>query len=484
MDKISSLKKLKELLEEGIITEEEFQWQKKIILGKSVKDALSSASEAIPEGEEAIISSQEHQPESAPEVIEVDASSTSIIVDEEDEDHYKREVAASLIEPDYPDEQKAEKTEEEEEAERIKTCKERLWAGIIVCLVGIVFGVLYLLNDDIVDRVVKYEKAGFAILQLEKTGPEPHIIVMDKKGLYYDNSSSVTEILPVGKELDTREIHLHYDANNGLKAIAEEAEKSFAMKSSRGYYVMRLADKAYLISTKQIAGNPLTDYNLSLEPCFLIVKKDKSKDVTVIKVPKSKTDGSGNLHWKLSRNILDQYDSYFKSAFSKDDYKKIKERKYGHYLATVELSLKSGKVHIEGLIDFDKLGSSYPANKVGTHAHCSSMRETIHGIFRRELEESFYNNASQLTGVSNRSLMKITDDDRYTFVINPNYHSGNQPKGLLRVNNKTKVVTLIDTGKEIEFYSSSICVTKIETFLIFFDSEKKVFYDYAGNRRN
>lgn len=141
-------------------------------------------------------------------------------------------------------------------------------------------------------------------------------------------------------------------------------------------------------------------------------------------------------------------------------------------------------VQIEDPIEFDKLGVSYPANDVGTIEHSSSMLGTIYGIFRRELEESFYTNATQQTGISNRDYMKITDDDKYTFVINPNYGSGSQPKGLLRVNNKTKAVTLIDTGKEIEFLSNSICVTKIESFLIFFDSEKRVFYDYAGNRKN
>lgn len=485
MDKISSLKKLKGLLEEGIISKEEFQRQKKIILDGVVKESEKPTSDFVPGDEKDSNLSSEQLTDNNPSVLAEEDNIPAPTIDNDDDDVVsKTEQAISLLPPESVAEEKPEMTEEEREAERIKKSKARLWAGIIVCFLGIVFGVISLLTDSLVDRLVKYEKAGIAVLQLEKSGPDPHIIVMDKEGLYYDNKITVTEIAPVGKELDTREINFHYDATNGLLATADEADKKFAIASSRGLCVTRLTDKTYLLSTKHLAGNPLTEYNLSLEPCYLVIKNANPKKVTVIKVPKSKTDGEGHVQWTLSRNILDQYESYFKSAFSKDDYKKLVERKYGQYLATIELSLKSGAVQIDGPINFEKLGASYPAKEVGTLAHSSSMRETIHGIFRSELEESFYNNASQLTGVSNRNYMKITDDDKYTFVINPNYQSGNQPKGLLRVNNKNRAVTLIDTGKEIEFYSNSICVTKIETFLIFFDSEKRVFYDYTGKRTN
>lgn len=482
MDKISSLKKLKGLLEEGIITEEEFQRQKNLVLGGKPKQETTDTPIPIPQP---IDNTPVTEPEGLPkESSPVDETPAPTIIPSIEIVEDSEEQVINWIEGGPTTASSASEEDTDVKKEKYKTSKTLLLLGIIACCVGILVGVIYLLDDNIVDRVAKYEKAGIAVLQLETTGAVPHIIVMDKKGLYYDNCSSVTEILPVGKELDTREIHLHYDAYKGLKATADEAEQKFAVTSSRSLFVKRITDNTYLLSAKQLTGNPLTAYNLSLDPCYLVVKKDKSKDVTVIKVPKSKTEGSGYLRWKLSRNILEQYDSYFKSAFSKDEYKKIIERKYGHYLASIVLSLKSGMVQIEDPIEFDKLGVSYPANDVGTIEHSSSMLGTIYGIFRRELEESFYTNATQQTGISNRDYMKITDDDKYTFVINPNYGSGSQPKGLLRVNNKTKAVTLIDTGKEIEFLSNSICVTKIESFLIFFDSEKRVFYDYAGNRKN
>ena len=483
MDKISSLKKLKGLLEEGIITEDEFIRQKYLVLGGPPQQDTSVIPSPEPTDNLSMMEPEESPIESSP-IAETPTPTIipSIEIVEDSEEQVIDWIEGGHGTPPTP----SSATVEESDVKKDKEAhpKTFLWLGIVACCVGILIGVAYLLKDNIVDRVAKYEKAGFAILQFEKAGPTPHIIVMDKKGLYYDNNFSVTQILPVGKELDTREIHLHYDANKGLKATADEAEQKFAVTSSRSLFVKRITDNTYLLSAKQLTENPLTAYNLSLDPCYLVVKKDKSKDVTVIKVPKSKTEGSGYLRWKLSRNILEQYDSYFKSAFSKDEYKKIIERKYGHYLASIVLSLKSGMVQIEDPIEFDKLGVSYPANDVGTIDHCSSMLGTIYGIFRRELEESFYTNATQQTGISNRDYMKITDDDKYTFVINPNYGSGSQPKGLLRVNNKTKAVTLIDTGKEIEFLSNSICVTKIESFLIFFDSEKRVFYDYAGNRKN
>lgn len=485
MDKISSLKKLKGLLEEGIITEEEFQRQKKIILEGVVREPEKLTSGFVPEADKDANLSPEQLPDNNPDVPTEDNIPSPAIDNDDvyDDVVSKTEQVKSLLLPEPVTEEKSEMTEEEKEAERIKESKARLWAGIIVCFLGIVIGVIYLLTDNIVDRLVKYEKAGFAILQFEKSGSSPHIIAMNKKGLYYDNKFTVTEILPVGKELNTREIRLHYDAN-GLKATADDADKKFAMTSSRGLYAMRLANNVYLLSTKQLTNNPLIASGLSVESSYLIIKNDKSKEVKVYKIPKSKTDGNGHVQWTLSRNILEQYEPYFKSAFSKDDYKKIVERKYGQYSATIDLSLKSGEVQIDDPINFYMLVESYPAKEVGTLAHSSSMRETIHRIFRTELEESFYSNASQLTGVSNRNYMKITENDKYTFVINPIYRSGDQPKGLFRVDNKKREVTFIDYGKDIQFLSSSICVTKIETFLLFFDSEKNIYYDYNGYRKN
>lgn len=487
MDKISALKKLKGYLEEGIITAEEFTRQKDLILGSKpkVESPVENKSEIALDEEAQIVAGDPAT--QAPQVTSVEpAVRNPLVVQNTDVPEDNEENAMNWIEgggivahhPLAPQEELAGKED------KTVSPSSLLWLGIAACALGIIVGVIYLLSDNIVDRVVKYEKAGVAVLQLEKTGPAPHIIVMDKKGLYYDNKFSIMEILPVGKEIDTREIHLHYDANNGLLATADEAEQKFAVVSSQGIFVKRLTDNTYLLTTKQLDGNPLADYNLSLESCYLVVKKAKSKEVTVIKVPKSKTDGYGNVRWRLSSNILSHYDTYFKKALSKKDYNTSIEREYGHYLAIIELSLETGRVQIDDPVEFDKLGTSYPAKDVGTVAHSSSMRETIQGILRRELEESFYNAAAQKTGVSNRDYMKITDDDKYTFVINPNYRTGSQPKGLLRVDNKTQAVTLIDTGKEIEFFSSSICVTKIETFLIFFDSETKVYYDYTGARRN
>lgn len=480
MDKISSLKKLKGLLEEGIITEEEFQQQKKIILDGVVKEPEKPTSGFVPGDEKDSNLSSEQLPDNNPSVLAEEDNIPAPTIDNDDDDVVsKTEQAISLLPPESVAEEKPEMTEEEREAERIKESKARLWAGIIVCFLGIVFGVISLLTDSLVDRLVKYEKAGSAVLQLEKSGPDPHIIVMDKKGLYYDNKITVTEIAPVGKELDTREINLHYDATNGLLATADDADKKFAIASSRGLCIKRLTDKTYLLSTKQLAGNPMTDYNLSMSSGYLIIKKDKSTDATVIRIPESKTDGYGNLCWSITGDILDQYGTYFKTSFSKNDYNTIVKRKYGRYLASVELSLTSGKAEIVESVHFDKLDKSYPSNEVGTLAHSASMRSYIQGILRSELVESFYANAEAVTNYHNRNDMRISPDDKYTFVIVPNYYTGRDHVAVFKVNNKTKAVTILNSGMSAEFRNDCISIKKYKEFW-FFDSYEYVDYDYSG----
>ena len=401
---------------------------------------------------------------------------------QEEEERARREEEARLAEIRRQEEEQRLAEELEARKEEIKRKKSLLWTGIAACAIAIIAGAIYLSTETIVDRVVKYQKAGLAVLNVQKTGPAPYAIVMDKKGIYYDNRFSVIKVLPVGTQINTRDIQLHYDSD-GLKALSTEAKQKLAITSSRGYNIIYLSSSSFLLIKKTLSEDLLTTPDVSVNQSYLIVKNAKEKDfgnATVINVPSCKTDGHEHLVWRLYSDIMTRYGTDFRSSFQGADYNKIIERNYGHYVATISLSLIRGTATIIGTVEFDRLKKDYAPKEVGTTAHRESMKKTIRQIFRDELIESFYVNATQLTGISNRRNMRITSDDKYTFVVNPNYYSGNEKMALFRINNKTKEKKLIDSAMEVEYQDYRIRVRKYDTFLIFFDSHKDIYYNYNG----
>ena len=472
MDKISALKKLKGLLEQGIITEEEFIRQKGLILGeisKPKEDAVvpPSSEDTNTPLPPTVDSEQEDIPQIVhyPNPVSVPSEEEHGKTDNQVEDNHIELATETQVNP---------------EEERIKKHKALLGLGIFICVIGIIGGIVSLFNDNIADRIAKYEKAGMAILTVQENGTEQYAIVMDKQGLYYDDKFKLTTLLPVGEEIETKVIRLQCDAD-GLRATTDEAKENLVITSSRNLYVICNSPTSFLLLTKKASGNPLTDRNISLGPGYLIINKDKSKSTTVIKYPECQTDGYGNIYWRTDANILDQYGAYFKSVFTNSDYNKIVKREYGHYLATVQLSLSDGEVEVLDAIKFDKLDRTYSPAEVGTLAHSASMRTIIREILRSELVESFYKNAEAATDYHNRSNMRISPDDKYTFVIVPHYYTGREHVAVYKVNNNTKVATILNSGMEAEYLSERIRIKKYKEFW-FFDSYEYVYYDYSGKQ--
>jgi len=337
----------------------------------------------------------------------------------EEEERIRKEEETRLAQIHKQEEEQRLAEELEARKDEIKRKKSFLWAGIAACAISIIAGTIYLCTNSIVDRVVKYQKAGLAILNVHKDGPTPYAIVMDKKAIYYDNKSSLIEVLPVGVEINTHEVQLCYDSD-GLKAMNQKAKQPLAINSSRGYNVIYISPSSFLLIKKNITEDLQSTPGVPLDQNYLIVKNEKSKDfkdATVFAVPSCKTDGHGHLVWRLSGDILERYGDKFKSSFQRADYRKIVERQYGHYLATISLSLNRGSVTVINSVEFDKLKKNYAPSEVGTTAHRESMIGTIRQIFKEELIESFYRNASNVTGISDRRNMRISPDERYTPVF-------------------------------------------------------------------
>ncbi len=406
---------------------------------------------------------------------------------QEEKERIRQREETRLAEIHRQEEEQRLAEELEARKEEIKRKKSLLWAGIAACAIGIIAGIINLSTENIVDRVAEYEKAGLAILDLEQSSYPPYTIIMDRNSIFYDNLSSTFSLLPVGKYVNTQEVELLYDGG-GLKAIVEDSDQKLAIIHSQSYNIIQLSTTSFLLTKTSLDCDPMTTPNMEIDQCYLLMVNPDSRDSsnnTVIMVPKGKTDGRGNLEWQLSNDILKRYGADFKSSFQRTEYKKIVERQYGHYLATISLSLTRGTASIISSIVFDKLKQGYSPNEVGTTTHRESMKNTIRQIFRNELIESFYANAAEITGVRDKNNMRISPDDKYTFVIKPHFNSGSQEKiELLRVNNQTKEKIFIDSAIEVEYQEYRIRVRKYKTFLIFFDSYNDIYYNYSGTQIN
>ena len=400
----------------------------------------------------------------------------------EEEERIRKEEEARLAEIRRQEEEQRLAEELEARKKEIRIRKILLWGGIAICAIGIIIGIIYLCRETIEDRVYKYENAGLAILHVDKSDDGPYVIIMSNETIYYDNMKSVSEIVPVGISMNAREIRLAYDSY-GVTAVSGWAEQPLAITSSRYVNCIRISEGAFLLLKENLSNNPMVTPGLPIDSGYLVIREDSQK-TTVIRFPKSKTDGKGNLYWELSGDIMDRYDSHFKSTFQETEYKKIIERKFGLFYATIQLSLTRGNASIINTIRFDRLHMICSPEDVGTNTHRESMKAAIRQVFRDELIESFIVNASRVTGISDRSKMHISPDDRYTFVVDPNYQSGDEKMALIRVDNNTNQATLIDTAIEVEYQDYRIRLKKYKTLLIFFDSWKYCYYDYSGKPLN
>ena len=89
---------------------------------------------------------------------------------------------------------------------------------------------------------------------------------------------------------------------------------------------------------------------------------------------------------------------------------------------------------------------------------------------------------STIFGVSNKLENHLSDDGNYTFVIKKDGNDNHDIMGLFIVDNKTQEYRCLNHGMRITFEKSRIHVLKYDTFLLFFDSSKSVYYNYQGKR--
>ncbi len=357
--------------------------------------------------------------------------------------------------------------------------KSLLIAGIVATLVSIVWCIANLRTENLLDRIAKYEKEQYAILDARMSEDSPYVIVMNKKGIFLDNMRSSTKVLTVGDTIKT-EVRKCELGSNGLTISVLESEP-LRITSSNGLFFKRLTDQSFLITKSRINAPFSSKVDVS---DAILVLTSKGEVVKAIRFNKGALDGAGNVATSISGDILPTYEKAFRQVFSAKQYSEIEKREYGKYSAAYRTSLKDGSWRFDDNVALPNLNLTVSPGELGRVGLRNQMETKIAAIFRQEFVKAMLEKATKLTGVSDNSKKRLSPDDRFTMVIATNYREGKNSTALLKINNQNNTVSVVDTGMEVEFRDRTIYVKKHSKFLFVFDSYKDIYYDYYGNQTN
>jgi len=355
--------------------------------------------------------------------------------------------------------------EQKKREDEIITHKSWLTAGIVVLSLALVLCVVNLCQKDILDSVAKSLKRGEAVVELKRTTEQQYALIMDKKEIKYKDLHTESRILKVAASYPVSSFSLLL--NNGLKIIREELDDTFSVTSSKRLNIRRVSGRSYLVTPQRIQ-TPVDTKGIITNAHLIVITETGS--ISVLRIPSGSLDGSGNIIMTFKDSVLPLFQTYLSKQFNKKDYEKILNRHYCDYSVDVVVKLADGSVKFDGNVFFSNLGINCVADQLDSDLFKNSLANKIRELFRAEYEDGLFTIASKLTGVYNRSRMKLSSDDRYTFVIVENYYSGKNSTALLSVNNSSKKVSVLDAGMQVLFRESSIYVKRHTTFLLFFSS--------------
>lgn len=354
-----------------------------------------------------------------------------------------------------------------------------LIGGIVAVLVLIVMCVINLRTESIIDRIAKYEKEKYAIIDARMSEDSPYVIVMNKQGVFMDNMRHSRKILSVGDSIRT-EIRKCSLGSNGL-TISELDSDPFCITTSAGLYFKRLTDQSFLVTSSRV-NNPFSS-KIDVSGA-VIVLTSKDGEAKAIRINKGSLDGSGNIATEITGDVLPVYEKVFRKVFSSKQYSEIQKREYGKYSVIYRTSLKDGSYRFDDRVALPKLNMAVSPGELGRVGLRDEMETKISTIFRQEFVKAVFDNATKLTGVKDNSRKHLSPDDRFTFVIAQNYREGKNSTALLKINNQNNTLSIVDTGVEVAFRDNYIYVKKHSRFLLILDSYKDIHYDYYGNQLN
>ena len=336
---------------------------------------------------------------------------------------------------------------------------------------GCILGILFLVKHYPKDTLSNYVKQKVAILDYD-FDENPYIILMDKKGVYFDNFKSKDLIIPVGEELKSDKIEV-FPGTNGA-TIKSVDSGSWIVESSKNLKVERISEKSFLFYPQNNENNSVG----TVPVCRLVMMDEKETKSYYL----GNTEREGSVMKFFMTNDLFASPSCAKSvekAFSSNEIRTIQSKGMSKFQAYVQIDAKTGKMQVNGDISFPFLERKYRSDQFATETVLRTFIEDARVFVTGRLTD---NVLSKLVDLSQAEEKVCSPDKKKTFVTIKDYSDKHDILSLYMIDNSMRTSQLIDHAKGIEYLPDRIRLVKHGRFLIIFRDDSYIYYNYDGTK--
>lgn len=346
---------------------------------------------------------------------------------------------------------------------KAKNKKEKIILSVISALlfVGCVCGLVYMSQQNIHDKMYKYLKQHLAILEYCERAGNQYVIVMNRSGVYYDNLKSTSQIVPVGAEVNTKKVSV-VPTDEGAKISLFDLTDGWTITSSSSLEVDRINNNVFLFG----------------DDCgyYLVIKQ---KDGQIVYYLDAVEVEDGVIHITTTDDLTASYGKELLSEYSPSEIAQMRNDQISIYNGQVDLDLNKMKFEMKGEINMPILGRKYTASQFFKDNIYDTFVDDAYILLQGKLTNHIL---SQLCDLNNAEEICYSADRNYAFVTIYDKHDKHDVRGLYMIDVKNRTCTCLDHGMRVEYQHDRIRVIQYDTFLIFFDSEKNVYYNYRGNK--
>lgn len=375
--------------------------------------------------------------------------------------------------------QRKERERKEEEARALILAKNRakkvLYSIIsIVSIIVSIWCLIYLSSETIIEKASQLKTRGNILLLINDQIKEEYIIFKDSQSIKIINKSGKTDdLLFFDKDNKAIIMSVKSQSGGGIGTSYSSPEKSpyFSIQSDQELFLTEIVPyKSYVITSKR-----LKDYQPNvINHAYLLQLVSSGNLLYCFDNWDISYQGEFEFSKRFDGHLAAENPEDFLKTYSKSEYQYFLKKGLTKYSVNVRVKAEDGVLSFTSDADFNPLDLSVSASSASPN----------NSILKQELLAR-YN--GELTPRRIQKLVfgyvdhHISSDGKSTFVISKDKSdAAKEPYVLYEINNRTEEMRKIRDGIKIRFESDRIYVKAYDTFLLFFDSSKDVYYSYSG----
>lgn len=375
--------------------------------------------------------------------------------------------------------QRKERERKEEEARAIILAKNRtkkvLYSIIsIVSVIVSIWCLSYLSSETIIEKAAQLKKSGIVLLLINDQIKDEYIICKDSQSIKIINKSGKTEdLLSFDKDNKAIIMSVKSQSGGGIGTSFSSPEKSpsFLIQSDQELFLTEIVPyKSYVITSKR-----LKDYQPNvINHAYLLQLVSSGNLLYCFDNWDISYQGEFEFKKRFDGHLAAENPEDFLKTYSKSEYQYFLKKGLTKYSVPVRVKAKDGILSFTSDADFNPLDLSVSASSASPNN--SLLKQELLARYNGELTPRRIQKL-----VINYVDHHISSDGKSTFVISKDRSdAAKEPYVLYEINNRTEEKRKIRDGIKIKFESDRIRVEAYDTFLLFFDSSKNIYYNYSG----